>query len=404
VTRIEAIRRLVPALGVHAAALALRGVPRSSRIVAVGSHSNAFADNSKYLYIELLRERPDLRVVWISGSEAVVRHVRERGGEAYVRWSPAGVRMALRAKTWFVSAYASDVNAYFSHGATVVNLWHGIPLKKIERDIDSGPLERVFRRPTLMDRVALHTHAYRRPDFFLSPSETVSRAIFSRAFAVPLGRCISAAPPRIAPLVCDRERFEAMLPWCDEPTRDALGRVGSFRAYHLYLPTWRETRPRFLGDLLPYAPPLDAAMRRRGEAFVLKPHAATPRDLLEEFARYPNLVAVDPAADAYPLLRSAATLITDYSSVFFDFLFVERPIIFFPFDLEQYRSGDRGFYFPYETHTPGPIARTMPELLALLDQPDGDRWRAARARSFDWAYGGPRPPSALSVVNALLPS
>jgi CDP-glycerol glycerophosphotransferase (TagB/SpsB family) len=394
--------KLAPALAVQGAALALRCVPRSRKLVAIGSYKDTFADNSKYLYVELLRERPDLRVVWISGSEAVVRHVRSRGGEAYLRWSPMGVRVALRAKTWFVSAYASDVNAFLSHGATVVNLWHGIPLKKIERDIDSGPLEQVFRRPTLADRIALHPAAYRRADYLLSPSENVSRAIFSRAFAVPLDRCLSAAPPRIRPLVCDRERFEALLPWCDEPTRESLRRVGAFGAYHLYMPTWRETRPRFLGGLLPHAPAIDALMRRRGEAFVLKPHANTPRDLLDEFARYPHLVVADPAADAYPLLRSAATLVTDYSSIFFDFLFLQRPIVFFPFDLQQYRASDRGFYFPYEDHAPGPLARTVPELLDALEAPDDERWRRAREQSFEWAYGGPRPPEALSVVNALL--
>ena len=380
-TRLDQARKLVPALGIHAAALALRAVPRSRRVVAVGSHYNAFSDNSKYFYIELLRARPDLRVVWISGSETVVRHVRARGGEAYVRWSPQGVKAALRAGTWFVSAYASDVNAYLSHGATVVNFWHGIPLKQIERDIESGPLEQVFRRPSFLDRTALHTHAYRRPDWFISTSEKVSRAIFSRAFAVPLDHCLHAAPPRIAPLVCDSDRFEALLPWCDEPTKESLRRVRRFGAYHLYMPTWRETRPRFLGELLPHAPALDALMRHRGEAFVLKPHPATPRDLLEEFARYPNLVVIDPIADAYPLLRSAKTLVTDYSSVLFDFLFTDRPILFFAFDLDEYRVTDRAFYRPYEAVVPGPIARSTPELLDLLEQPDP-------------TAGGPRAPAA----------
>lgn len=394
--------RLAAALALHALSLALRWVPRSRRLVAFGSYRDTFADNSKYLYLELRRERPDLRVVWISGSAAIVRHVREHGGEAHRRWSLAGVLVALRARHWFVSAYASDVNVFFARGAVVTNLWHGIPLKKIERDIDSGPLHRLFHRPTLAERLAIHPGLFRRADWLLSPSETVSRALFAPAFGLPLERCVSAEPPRIAPLVCGAGPFAEMLRWSDAPTSASLSRVEGFRAFHLYMPTWRDSRPRFLGDLLPHMPALNELMARRGEAFVLKPHANTPRDLLAEFERFSNVVVVDPGADAYPLLRSAATLVTDYSSIYFDFLFVGRRIVFFPFDLDQYEAGDRGFYFPYEAHTPGPHARDVPELLRILQQPDTDEWREARRRTFHWAYGVTPPPRAVAVVNRLM--
>ena len=55
-------------------------------------------------------------------------------------------------------------------------------------------------------------------------------------------------------------------------------------------------------------------------------------------------------------------LITDYSSIFFDFLLLDRPIVFFPYDLEQYLSQDRAMYFDYEIMTPGPKCRTYDEL------------------------------------------
>ncbi|MGL6024324.1 MAG: CDP-glycerol glycerophosphotransferase family protein, partial [Cetobacterium sp.] len=51
-------------------------------------------------------------------------------------------------------------------------------------------------------------------------------------------------------------------------------------------------------------------------------------------------------------------LITDYSSVFFDFAILKKPMIFYPYDFEKYRDDDRGFYFPYEETVPGPVCRT----------------------------------------------
>jgi CDP-glycerol glycerophosphotransferase (TagB/SpsB family) len=55
-------------------------------------------------------------------------------------------------------------------------------------------------------------------------------------------------------------------------------------------------------------------------------------------------------------------LITDYSSVFFDYLLLDRPVIFSSFDLEMYRKNDRGFYFDYATVTPGPKADNWEQL------------------------------------------
>ena len=59
-------------------------------------------------------------------------------------------------------------------------------------------------------------------------------------------------------------------------------------------------------------------------------------------------------------------LVTDYSSVYFDFLLLDRPILFAPFDLDEYRTR-RNFYYEYDDVTPGPKARTWTEVMNQLD-------------------------------------
>jgi len=66
------------------------------------------------------------------------------------------------------------------------------------------------------------------------------------------------------------------------------------------------------------------------------------------------LVDDETLGDVYPILRSADILITDYSSVYVDYLLTGRPIIFFPFDLDEYMSKERTFNFEYMSITPGP--------------------------------------------------
>jgi CDP-glycerol glycerophosphotransferase (TagB/SpsB family) len=86
------------------------------------------------------------------------------------------------------------------------------------------------------------------------------------------------------------------------------------------------------------------------------------------------------------MLPRLDALITDYSSIYFDYLLLDRPVLFFPYDLERYREDERGFYFEYEEVTPGPKARTFDELVSriceLLDGYERERaaWRPERDR------------------------
>ena len=68
-------------------------------------------------------------------------------------------------------------------------------------------------------------------------------------------------------------------------------------------------------------------------------------------------------------LKSVDVLITDYSGIYFDYLLLNKPIVFFPFDYDYYKNKDRGFYYDYfdEKITPGPKAKNWDEILVLLE-------------------------------------
>jgi len=90
---------------------------------------------------------------------------------------------------------------------------------------------------------------------------------------------------------------------------------------------------------------------------VLQLETSSGKSVLGEEMRLVNNV------DTYELLARTHILIADYSSVYFDFLLTEKPIIFAPFDYENYIKNDREFYYDYDEVTPGPKCKDWDDVL-----------------------------------------
>ena len=92
------------------------------------------------------------------------------------------------------------------------------------------------------------------------------------------------------------------------------------------------------------------------------------RDHVRDVSSYPEMQELYLASDV---------LITDYSSVFFDYALLRRPIVFYAYDLGNYRDRLRGFYLDYPGDLPGPVVTTEDDLYDTLDDLDGVRARYA---------------------------
>jgi CDP-glycerol glycerophosphotransferase len=112
---------------------------------------------------------------------------------------------------------------------------------------------------------------------------------------------------------------------------------------------------------------------------------------VHDVTRYPDIADLYLAADV---------LVTDYSSVMFDFVLTDKPIVLLAPDLEQYREVERGFYFDLEEHAPGPLIRTTAGVVEALSEPDRDADRRARFRSRFCPYEDGR--SAAKAVDRLM--
>ena len=101
------------------------------------------------------------------------------------------------------------------------------------------------------------------------------------------------------------------------------------------------------------------------------------------FTRHPRIHDVTRYPDIADLFLAADSLVTDYSSVMFDFALTDKPLVLLVPDLEQYRDVERGFYFDIETRSPGPLVATTADVVDVLGGPDtGADARAAFRTTF----------------------
>lgn len=238
--------------------------------------------------------------------------------------------------------------------AHTVQLWHGVPLKAI------GFPEIVTTPNITPERAEFLRVGYSGYDAVVSTSPFCTEHAFAKAFAA--GEFPELGYPRNDALL----RF---------PTADFMlntdaalyGELLRFRKSGgktvFYMPTFRDEGYDPLSCGAVQLEALSALMARHNALLVLKlhPYLDLPASSLPAQVRM-----ADSKSDIYPLLQQCDILATDYSSIYFDFLLLDRPQIFYPFDYERYVTCNRTLLFDYEAMTPGPRATEPQEFSRLL--------------------------------------
>jgi CDP-glycerol glycerophosphotransferase len=221
---------------------------------------------------------------------------------------------------------------------TVLQTWHGTPFKKI-----------ALGRPGVGLRTALATIRERGRWSILLSQNQHSTAVFRSAYAY-LGPIWQEGYPRDDSLVSPDT----------SAIRQRLG-IADGLTVVLYAPTWRDDRPEHI-DHLDVAAFTDAL--GPGYVTLIRGHSRTLRPGRDVLAS--NVLDVTGYPDVTELFHVADVLITDYSSVMFDFSVTGKPIFFFAPDLERYREQLRGFYFDLDEAAPGPVVQDADELVELV--------------------------------------
>ena len=339
-------------------------VPRDKKIWLFGStFGRRFADNPRYLYLYVSQHRDELgiRPIWISHNEDVVKMLNAEGYEAYMYHSLKGIWFALRGNLYLYDNYSMVINFWQSGGALKINLWHGIPLKKIQHD---NVFDK-FRHPKnfwgKIKNFPRNISDEKPSHYVLTTSENL-RYIFSSAFKTE--NILIAGYPRNQVLISD----DIKNIYLDEENRDRKKIIsflkkkinGGNKKMIFYMPTFRESETLFFQNF--DRDDFQKFLEENNLLFCIKLHPKSK--LNEEFRNIQseNIMVINKDADPYVFLKMADVLITDYSSIYFDYLLLDRPIIFFAYDLEEYLNDSREMYFDYDEFTPGEKVNDYHEL------------------------------------------
>lgn len=371
---------------------AVSGVfPRDPDMWAFGTWSGMrFADNSAAVFRHMNESATStVRTAWITRRRSIRDDLRRQGMRSYTVWSPGGLWWGLRSGVFIYDSMTLDINYWLSRGPRRVLLQHGIGMKQIERAIDAEDhrLYKLFHgRPheKALWRLALPWHMSV-PDLVMACSpDHVEQTL--RFFDIEADAVEITGLPRHDRLVD-----------VGEPTRTGIPTVGAEvptdRPVFLYLPTFREGIGRQSFD---WATLNNAAMAV-GVTVAVKLHVVdAERGVvgLDEFSEASNLRLVEPTVDPIDLYGKADGLITDYSSVAYDLLLLDRPVIHYVPDLEDFVA-QRPLIAPFEELAVGPICRDLASLTAALaaaadptDVATLRQRRTVRERCFTYPPGG----------------
>lgn len=339
---------------------------RDGYLIVYGGALDLFIDNAKHLFIINNQTMPQYRHIWLTRSNEVLIRVRSLGFEAELSDSKIGRSILYHAG---MVIYDNRIDEFAGHnlasGAIRFNLWHGIPGKRIGL-INSDPPEPYVVTSNFKDRF-FNSHIY--GDYVLATSYSLS-ATMSAAFQVPVEKVIVADQPRNYTLYMNCVELEQYVyKYEDDRGIKMFNELKEeSRQKVIYMPTFRDADPQYIYKAIPQWDDFNRFLKDNNIVLYLKVHRVTP---LPKKLNFSNIRVLDNKIDIYPLLPLFDRLITDYSSVMFDFATLRKPIIIYDYDLDEYVRESRKVLNEFINLLKSLTeAKNLGELLELLTLPD----------------------------------
>ncbi|WP_305853253.1 CDP-glycerol glycerophosphotransferase family protein [Halobacillus amylolyticus] len=330
-------------------------LPRKNNLVVFESfHGKQYSDSPRAIYEYMKKNEPGYHLVW-SADRRFYNELKEKELPVVRRFSIKWLLVMTRAKYWVTNTRLPNWMPK-PKGTEYLQTWHGTPLKRLATDMNEVhmPGTNTFKYKSNFIK---ETGKW---DYLVAPNQ-YSSEIFERAFLFN-GKMIESGYPR-NDYLNQQDNQETI-----DGLKESLN-IPTDKKVILYAPTWRDNqfyqKGKYKFDLS-----LDLEQMREelgdDHVVILRMHylIAENFDLgpFEGFAY--DLSKHEDIRDLYLI---SDVLITDYSSVFFDYANLRRPIIFYVYDLDEYRDSLRGFYLDLETEAPGPLTKTTDEVINSIN-------------------------------------
>ncbi len=326
--------------------------PRNKSRWIYGNTNGNFRDNSKYFFLFCNREIPQIEHVWISSSKRDVAQISAAGYKACYKFSVKGLYYVLTAKVFVYNMYTStDIfNGCLRGNAFLFNFWHGVPYKKIEFDITTGPSKTYYHPYSISEK--FESYCMMEPRLFRDSSAILATSeklipIYLSAFQLKREQIMIGPYPRNAVFQQPKQDLLKHIALIEsENLQQVISDMANFKKVIIYMPTWRDSDEDFMSQALPNLNLLQQVCEAAEMLFLIKAHPRTRFNA--NFSNFANIQKMDNNIDVYPLLPLTDALISDYSSIIFDYALLQKKIFFYAFDKTAYLQKSREAYFEYE--------------------------------------------------------
>ncbi len=340
--------------------------------------------NSRYLFEYVKENLPEITPLFVINDPELRNSLSSKYGKQYFieTESIQGIRQALSAGVWFTSAGLPAYGTGLHKKRLIINLWHGVPLKKIALlDPNLKKAARIYFKKIFSENYTC----------ILTTSHELI-PLMARSFAVSEDKIKVWGQPRNDGLFqkndC-REILGQLFPDLPEYTKTVL-----------YAPTFRDYGQV---QLFPFKDfdqkQLETFLEEKNMLLFIRTHVAEQGSAAPYLGKRIRFLGNEQAEDVTGILNIFDCLITDYSSIYIDYLLTDKPMIFLPYDRQQYLDG-RGMNFDYDDVTPGPKPETFNDFLDALS-PKEDFWKSERTR-VNRLFNEIQHPCAADICNKVL--
>jgi CDP-glycerol glycerophosphotransferase len=281
-----------------------------------------FEDNPKYLFLYTLKNT-NYRCIWITKDKKILSEMKQNGYEVYYYLSKDALFLTLQANSIFISHSITDVMPIsFNKKSKIINLWHGIPIKKIAL---------LDKNQTLKSKI-LYKLNKRIITYFISNHKTFN-TIYQKAFALDFEQIIALGLPRIEYLKNPNKFVDNL-----------KNKLNDNFINYLYAPTFRDydfNNPLLEPNTLVK---LDKFFEDKKIKLYIKLH---PQENSLTLNDYKNIYFIKD--DIYEILPFFKNFISDYSSLIYDFTsaFPNGNLVLYTPDFEKYEK-ERGFFIDFK--------------------------------------------------------
>lgn len=309
-----------------------------------------YSCHPRAIYEYIRQQRPDIKCIW-SVDKGCEKIFKENNITMVRRFSFKWIWLMSTSKYW-VSNARLPLWVRKPRETVYLQTWHGTPLKRLGTDIDE-----IFMPGT--DTFNYNRNFYRESrnwDYLISPNR-FSTNVFSRAFAIDKEKIIESGSPRNDFLIKNKGNGQLI-----DNIKKSHG-IPLDKKVVIYAPTWRDDQ-FFAKAKYKFSTALDLEKLKRELSdeyvLILRMHYLVADDI--DLTGYEDFAYNISTGDITQLYLISDILVTDYSSVYFDYAVLKRPMVFFMYDIDDYRDRLRGFYLDVDDFVPGPIVKTNEEL------------------------------------------